>query len=358
MQKVKVSAMGTKYDIFIDEGIIKNADRYLKEFSGRKAAVVSDATVADLYFDRFAAALRQADMNVTLITVLPGEASKSQKELFNIYSHLTQAGITRADCIVALGGGVIGDMAGFAAATYLRGVDLIQVPTTLLAQVDSSVGGKTAINLPEGKNLVGAFCQPRLVLADTHTLTTLSKREVAAGLAEVIKYGVIIDEELFCELEKADGLDSIKNDFSEIVAKCCRHKAMYVKKDPLDKGCRMELNFGHTLGHAIENAAEYGNILHGEGVAIGMAAAAKLGERMGITQKGTARRIKDLLHRMGLEDRLPRGLDKGKLTSMQQDKKGFGKDIYIVLLEKIGKAHLHRMKKEEAMQALLDEALV
>jgi len=262
--RVTVEAAGSRYDIIVEDGAIMNADRYLSGFAGRRAALM--------------AALKRAGVMAGAVIIEPGEESKGHGTLLSLYSRFIRMGLTRADCVFALGGGVVGDLAGYAAATYLRGVDVVQVPTTLLAQVDSSVGGKVAVNLPEGKNLVGVFAQPKLVLCDTGALKTLSAREFGAGLGEVVKYGCIFDAKLFESLESAGSRAALHDEMPGIVSRCCAIKADYVRRDTFDNGARKELNFGHTLGHALEQALGYGTLLHGEAVCVGMVEAGGYGE--------------------------------------------------------------------------------
>ncbi len=276
------------------------------------------------------------------MTLPAGEATKSHKMLMHVYEKLSSSGINRSGGIVALGGGVIGDLAGYAAATYIRGINFVQIPTTLLAQVDSSVGGKTGIDLPFAKNIVGAFHQPQLVLADTSTLKTLSERQYNAGMAEVIKYAAIADENL-----------NINGEIADVVYRCCELKASYVAKDPFDTGVRMELNFGHTLGHAIETVSDF-EVLHGEGVAIGMAVFSKLGENMGVTEQGTHDKIVALLQNAHLPFK-PDNYDKSALFgAMSKDKKSFGREITVVLPEKFGRATLRKIKFGEMTRLLGD----
>lgn len=345
--RVTVEAAGSRYDIIVEDGAIMNADRYLSGFAGRRAAVVTDENVAPLYADALMGALKRAGLTAGAVVIEPGEESKGHGTLLSLYSRFIRMGLTRADCVFALGGGVVGDLAGYAAATYLRGVDVVQVPTTLLAQVDSSVGGKVAVNLPEGKNLVGVFAQPKLVLCDTGALKTLSAREFGAGLGEVVKYGCIFDAELFESLESAGSRDALHAEMPGIVSRCCAIKADYVRRDTFDNDARKELNFGHTLGHALEQALGYGTLLHGEAVCVGMVEAARWGERLGVTPAGTASRIRRLLEALDLPIAASAAELRPVTEAMLVDKKGVGGYIDLVLLTDIGKACLHRMPKDE-----------
>jgi 3-dehydroquinate synthase len=300
MKTVRVDLHERGYDIRIGNGVEPGAS--LAGEPSRRALVVSDAVVDPLYGDRCERALRTLGHVVTRVVVPAGEETKSLDRLGELYAAAAAAGLDRRSVIVALGGGVVGDLAGFAAATYMRGVRFIQAPTSLLAMVDSSVGGKTGINLPQGKNLVGAFHQPIEVAIDLNTLATLPEVEYRAGLAEVVKYGVIWDATLFDRLE-ADADRLAARDaaaLTAVVARCCEIKAEVVAMDERESGVRAILNFGHTLGHALETADGYGVWLHGEAVAVGMAYAAELSVRLRSFPEGTRDRLVDLLRRWGL----------------------------------------------------------
>lgn len=342
--RLTVKAQGVQYDVIAGKGIIGQAANYLQEHSRKKAVVISDTNVAPLYMEILQGQLEKLNITVIQVIVPGGEASKSHEVLVQLYRRMAQEHITRNDIVIALGGGVIGDLAGYAAATFLRGVPMVQVPTTLLAQVDSSVGGKVAVNLPEGKNLVGSFMQPVFVLADTQTLQTLPERQLLSGVAEVVKYGCIYDISLLDYLiEENLSAERLAN----VVLTCCQIKAAYVEEDPFDKGIRMQLNFGHTLGHAIETVGGYGRYLHGEGVAVGMVAAARWGEELKVTPQGTGQRITDILKSLGLPVRSP-VRDLAALEDvMLNDKKSQNDQIHIVLLERLGKACTMRISKKE-----------
>lgn len=327
----------SRYDIHISHGLLGACAPLLSMCTGRRAMIVTDENVAPLYAGALRGALLTAGAQV-YTTVLPaGETTKCPEQLSRLYDALLDAHITRADFVFALGGGVIGDLAGYAACTYLRGVRFIQVPTTLLAQVDSSVGGKVAVNHPRGKNLLGAFYQPELVLVDGDTLGTLDARQLGAGLGEVIKYGCIADSALFEQLEAIGSRAALAPHLDGIIARCCAIKARYVAEDPHDHGVRMQLNFGHTLAHALENAMGYGTLLHGEAVCIGMAAAAGWGEALGVTPAGTRARIERLLRAYDLPFERPQGLSPAALAeTMALDKKAAGSRVTAVLLTGIG----------------------
>ena len=316
---------------------------------GKRVIVVTDENVAVLYLEKAVQSLRRSGFTVASCTVPAGETSKSQEMLFLLYAQFHAAGITRSDLVVALGGGVVGDLTGFAAATYMRGCPLMQVPTTLLAQVDSSIGGKTGIDLPFGKNLAGAFYQPKAVLIDPSVLSTLSRDRMSEGMAEVIKYGCIRDEMLFESIEKGTF------DLEWILERCIRIKTTVVQNDEFDTGERMLLNFGHTLGHAIEKATGFTQISHGEAVAIGMVYASLMGENAGITAPGTTERIRTVLARRNLPVSTDLGTDE-LFDAMLSDKKKLSGKIYFVFLKKIGEAAAYPLTPEE-MKKRLSKAL-
>lgn len=327
----------SRYDIHIGRGLLKSCAPHFAAYRGKKAAVVADSNTAPLYSYALLEQLHKAGVEASVIILPAGESTKCPEQLAVIYDALLDAHITRSDLVIALGGGVVGDITGYAAATYMRGVHFIQVPTTLLAQVDSSVGGKVAVNHPRGKNLLGAFYQPELVLIDCDTLLTLDERQFGAGLGEVIKYGCICDRELFERIEALGSREALMPALDEIIARCCALKADYVRRDPHDHGVRMQLNFGHTLAHALENVSGYGTLLHGEAVAIGMAAAAHWGEMLDITPAGTESRIRAILRAYRLMTDPPEGLDADTLArSMALDKKAEGKTVRAVILTEIG----------------------
>ena len=339
MPIVTVSAPGqeSRYDIHIGHGLLAAAAPLFAPYRGRRAMIVADEHTAPLYAGVLLAQLEAAGVSAGLTTLPAGETTKCPEQLSRLYDAFLDAHLTRADLVIALGGGVIGDITGYAACTYLRGVHFVQVPTTLLAQVDSSVGGKVAINHPRGKNLLGAFYQPELVLVDCDTLKTLDARQVGAGLGEVIKYGCIYDRALFERLESLGTRERLMPVLDEVIARCCAIKAEYVRLDPHDHGVRMQLNFGHTLAHALENAMGYGTLLHGEAVSIGMVAAARWGETLGITPAGTAERIRAVLEGYELMTEVPAGLSAQALAAtMALDKKAEGSTVRTVLLTEIG----------------------
>lgn len=319
--------------------------------SSAKIAVLSDKNVWALHGKALAAQLAAAGHSRPCVITLPaGEGSKSLEWLAIVYSKLARQHFGRGDLLLAFGGGVIGDLGGFAAATYMRGMRYIQLPTTLLAQVDSSVGGKTAVNIQEGKNLVGAFYQPSAVLMDTDLLATLPPREWGSGLAEMIKYGAILSRRLFEELrdwEKGD-LPALE----EMICSCCRIKSQIVEQDEHDRGQRMLLNFGHTFGHAIEALGHFAKHTHGEAVAIGMVLAARFGEELGITQSGTAQELVQTLQAKALDTVCPYPLTE-LLLLMRGDKKSEGDVVSLILLRQIGEAVIHKISYDE-LQARLE----
>jgi 3-dehydroquinate synthase len=356
MQTLTVNLGDRSYPIFVGPGLLPRAGEFLKQAGVRgKVAVVTNPTVAQLYLDALCEALTSTGFQATPILVPDGEAHKDLKSLASIYDRLIDDRLERSACIVALGGGVIGDLAGFAAATYLRGVPYVQVPTTLLAQVDSSVGGKTGVNHQDGKNLIGAFYQPRLVLIDVEVLQSLPRRELIAGLAEVIKYGIIEDPALFRLLEQEHrrlvGLD--QELLMQVIATCCAIKARVVEKDEREDEYRAVLNFGHTIGHALEAATGYSRFLHGEAVGIGMAKASAISAQQGFCDQSSLRRIHDLIEKVGLPLEIPPEVSVDSLIQgMELDKKSAGGKIKFVVCAGIGKTRFHSLTPAEILSAL------
>ena len=349
MRTIKVKLGERSYQIIIKNGLINEIGPRMKEMglSGR-AAVVTNPVVDKFYGRAVVSGLMAAGFDTVVITVPDGEEFKTLNEVSAIYDRLIGHGMERLSPVVALGGGVIGDMAGFAAATYLRGVPLIQVPTTLLSQVDSSVGGKTAVNLPAGKNLIGAFYQPKAVFIDPDTLKTLEERDIRAGLAEAVKYGVIRDKEFFEFLEANSGaLFKFGIELTRTIETSCKVKAGVVAEDETEKGLRGILNFGHTFGHAIEKAAGYGALRHGEAVAIGMALAARLSVRLGHCEKGLDERVCALLTSLGLPVSLPETAADALIAAMRHDKKVAGGAMRFVLVKELGKVLIQAVKEED-----------
>lgn len=347
MKTLRVNIPQREYDILIGKGIMSDMGKLLGGvYSGKRIIVVTDDNVGPLYAEKVKVALKESGYEAKFITVAAGEASKSIAVLESVYSGLLEFGITRTDLVVALGGGVVGDLTGFAAATLLRGIPFVQIPTTLLAQVDSSVGGKVAVNLAQGKNLAGAFYQPKMVIIDTDCLLTLTDEIFADGMAEVIKYAAIEDAELFEVLECTDGREELFEKIQDIVYTCCDIKRRIVEADERDLGGRMVLNFGHTFGHAIEKKYNYSKYTHGMAVAAGMVMATQWGESRGITECGTRHRIEEILKKYSLP--IDAGLEHEELrTAVCVDKKGSGDKINIILLEEIGKALIKEINKAE-----------
>ncbi len=347
MQTLRVNIPNREYDIKIENGLIDRCgEEFLKLFKPCSIAVISDSNVAPLYSERLINSLSSYGFNPFLVTVPAGESSKSIEMLEFLYGELLKNGITRSDLIVALGGGVVGDLTGFCASTLLRGIPFVQIPTTLLAQVDSSVGGKVAVNLPFGKNLIGNFYQPKLVLIDPDCLSTLTNRVFCDGMAEVIKYGVILDDKLFEALENASSREAIMKIAVSVIYRCCELKKLVVEADELDLGGRMILNFGHTFGHAIEKKYNFKDYTHGEAVAAGMVMATKYGERNGITSVGTADRIIKLITAFNLPEQVE--IDEKSLKdAISVDKKGKGKLVSLIIPEKIGRVIIKDTEKDD-----------
>ncbi len=342
MQTLGLKLGERAYPIHIGAGALDQPELYAPHVRGRQAAVVTNPAVAAHYYARLQAVLEAADARVTRILIEDGEQAKAWATLDHVIDALLEARCGRDSVVVALGGGVVGDLAGFAAAIYQRGVSFIQVPTTLLAQVDSSVGGKTAINHARGKNMVGAFHQPLAVIADVATLDTLPERELRAGLAEVIKHGFILDPEFVAWLE--ENIERLlardRAALEHAVHRSCELKAQVVAADERESGLRAILNFGHTFGHAIEAGVGYGEWLHGEAVAAGMVMAAELSARAGTLRRDDAGRVKALIRRAGLPVSGPALAIDRYLELMQVDKKAAAGKIRFVLLDGIGRATL------------------
>jgi len=319
-------------------------------------AVVTDATVAKLYAAPVEDALRKSGFAPTVISVPAGEASKSLATLELLYDRMTAAALDRGSAVFALGGGVVGDLAGFAAATFLRGVPLVEVPTTVVAQVDSALGGKTAINHRHAKNLIGAFYQPRLILADVATLATLPDREFREGLAEVIKYGAIMDAPMIVDLERdLDPIIARRPDLLEqVVARSLAHKAAIVGADERESGLRKTLNFGHTVGHAIEASAGYGSYFHGEAVAIGMVAAARMSSKYAGFSADEAARLQRLIERAGLPTAMPaRWHNDDFLRALGLDKKRAAGGVEFVLLDRLGHSLTKSLSLDDIVSSLV-----
>lgn len=339
---INVNLPQQSYEIAIAPGNLNKLGEYMTNLNlGKKALVVSNPTLFKHYGEKVIASLESGGFEVTSCTLPPGERYKTLGSVQKIYDTALENRIERSSTMVALGGGVIGDMTGFAAATWLRGINFVQVPTTLLAMVDAAIGGKTGVNHPQGKNLIGAFHQPRLVLIDPEVLKTLPVREFRAGMAEVIKYGVIWDAELFSEMEQSKRLDQMRYIKPELIdsilIRSCQAKADVVSKDEKEAGLRAILNYGHTIGHAVESLTGYRVVNHGEAVAIGMVAAGQIAMELGMWQKEETERQDALIQKAGLPTRLPSGLDiEAVIESLQLDKKVKAGKVRFILPTQIG----------------------
>jgi 3-dehydroquinate synthase len=355
VQTLQVDVGHSRYPIAIGPGLLADGELLETYIHGRDLLIVTNSMVARLYLAKLSAGL--AGRRVAECILPDGEQHKTLQTAGWVFDALVAKKMNRDATVVALGGGVVGDVAGFAAASYQRGIGYVQIPTTLLAQVDSSVGGKTGVNHPGGKNLIGAFYQPQSVIADIDTLTTLPDRELRAGLAEVIKYGCVWDPLLFDWLDKhilkllARDVDAL----TYAIARSCEIKATVVAKDEREQNLRAILNFGHTFGHAIEAATGYETYLHGEAVSLGMLMAANLSHRLGLIESDTYERVRDILTRAGLPTEAPRIGAAKALELMHMDKKVLAGAVRLVLLEKIGRAILTADYPQGALDATLEE---
>ena len=359
MRIVKVPLGSRTYSIWIGRDLLRRlGPECARQKLGRRCAVISDEHVAPLYGKLALAGLLSSGFEPVLITVPAGERAKSLKTVQSCYDQLAEHRLERKSFVVALGGGVVGDLAGFVAATFLRGVPFVQVPTTLLAQVDSSVGGKVGVNLKAGKNLVGAFYQPRFVLCELQALESLPMREFRAGLAEVIKYGIIYDARLFRLLEKeiAPLLEREPRLLERVIARCCAIKADVVGQDETESGLRAILNFGHTIGHALEVISGYGEFLHGEAISLGQVAAAELSAKVLGFPRSEADRVRNLLDKAGLPTSLkltPARIQKLG-SAMRLDKKVSEGVVKFVLARRLGQVEFgHAIPMQEVEQALI-----
>lgn len=344
--ELKVDLKDRSYPIIIEKGLINRVSEEIRKvYKGKKIFIITDDNVNKYYGGKISEELKKNDFEVKLLALKPGEETKNFNTLPIVYNELLDFNLTRSDLIIALGGGVIGDLAGFVASTYLRGVDFVQIPTSLLAQVDSSVGGKVAVDLDRGKNLVGSFYHPKCVLIDPEVLNTLDNRFFIDGMAEVIKYGCIKDKQFFDYLEKMENNQRLINNMEVVIHKCCDIKRQVVENDEKDKGERMLLNFGHTLGHAIEQYYNYTKYSHGEGVAIGMYEISKISEEKGLTKKGTSQRIKDILVKYNLPYELDVNIEE-TLEAINLDKKKLGNDLNVIILKEIGNSEIYKTTAE------------
>lgn len=349
MKIINVKHQNGNYNIYIKKNIISEIEDYLKNnFSDKKITVITDDNLEKIYGGIINKTLKENEFKYHIIKIVPGEESKSLDTLKYIYKELSDFKMTREDLIITFGGGVTGDTGGFAAATYLRGVQYIEVPASLLAQVDSSIGGKVAIDMPWGKNLAGSFYNPIAVFIDPELLCTLKKRYLHDGLAEVIKYGCIKDKSIIEKLLVFKDDKELLEGIEDIIYTCCSIKKNIVEADEKDFGERMLLNFGHTLGHAVERCFEYKKYTHGEAVGIGMVNITIKSEKMGITQEGTSDAIKKVLEKYELPYEMPCIDKKVMLDAVALDKKNSGKGIRLILLKKLGEAFIKKCSMHDA----------
>lgn len=348
MKIIQINLKDNSYTIYIQRNILGMIGDYLKEnYKDKKIAIITDGNLEKLYGESLNKALKDKGFITKTIVVKPGEESKSIDTLKVLYSELVEFKLDRSDLIITFGGGVVGDLGGFAASTYMRGVPYIQVPTSLLAQVDSSVGGKVAVDLPQGKNLVGSFYHPKAVFIDPEFLKTLSKRFFHDGIAEVIKYGCIKDESIIDELMNSINEEDLLDNIESLIYKCCNIKRSVVEVDEKDFGERMLLNFGHTLGHVVEKYFNYTEYTHGEGVAIGMAEITRKSEKLHITEEGASKRIEDVLKKYKLPYEVPSMDREEALKTILLDKKSSGENINLILIKKIGEGIIKKVSFNE-----------
>lgn len=346
---VSVPIPGQSYDIVIERGGLNQVGDWLRTLWGdKKVAIISDNRVAKLYASIVEKSLEKAGFQVVRFEFLQGEASKNLTTVSKVYDFLATQGMTRSDGIVALGGGVVGDLAGFAASTYMRGISFVQIPTSLTAQVDSSIGGKTGVNTALAKNMVGTFAQPDGVFIDPEVLSTLGHRELIEGMGEVIKYGLIQDTELWEELEAMDGsVESILEHAESIISHSCLVKRDHVVADELDNGIRLYLNFGHTIGHAIEATAGYGQVMHGEAVSMGMVQLSRVAEEKGLMPKGITQKIEEMCRKFGLPVTYENWDKEALYQALTHDKKARGTNLKLVIVPELGKAAIHQIPLQE-----------
>jgi 3-dehydroquinate synthase len=356
MEKVDVKLGKRTYIIRIGSGILDHIGEHLKLLNlGTRMAVITNSVVRPLYGERVRTALERSGFQVRLVEIPDGEVHKSLATVSRLYDDLVDLQLDRTSTVLALGGGVVGDVAGFVAATYMRGIHFVNIPTTLLAQVDSAIGGKTGVDHPRGKNLIGAFYQPREVFCDLKVLQTLPEQEVRAGMAEVVKYGIIVDANFFSFVEShvAEILRQEPAVMEEVVRSSCEAKAKVVEQDERESGLRAILNYGHTLGHAIESLTGYSRFIHGEAVAMGMVAAARIAREMGLCEGEVVERLEVLLRRIGLPVRIE-GIDpEAVLQILSHDKKVRDGKVRFVLPDRIGKVTLREDVPPELIRSAL-----
>ncbi|WP_161980016.1 3-dehydroquinate synthase [Streptococcus sp. S784/96/1] len=352
--KLHVDLATNPYDIMIERGSLTSVGDWARSILNcQKIAIITDDHVASLYAETVQQSLETAGFEVFVFEFLEGEASKNLTTVNNAYDFLLENGLTRGDGIVALGGGVVGDLAGFVASTYMRGIPFLQIPTSLTAQVDSSIGGKTGVNTPRAKNSVGTFAQPKGVFIDPDVLKTLGKRELIEGMGEVIKYGLIDDVDLWELLETLDGSpESILEHAEDIIYHSCNVKRKIVVEDEFEGGIRMYLNFGHTIGHAIEQTAGYGKVMHGEAVAIGMVQISRVAEKRGLMPAGMTDKIISMCAKFGLPTDHKPWLVNDLYAALTHDKKASGNTIKTVIVPKLGSAAINQIPLEEMKEYL------
>lgn len=351
MKSLLVKLSEKNYHVYIENDLLDHIGSEIKKiYRGRKIAIITDENVNNFYGERIKNSLEKSNYLVHTIVVEPGEKSKSINTLAEVFSKLLDFGITKSDLIIAFGGGVTGDLGGFAASTLLRGIPLIQVPTSLLAQVDSSIGGKVAIDMPKGKNLIGSFYHPEAVFIDPLLLKTLDRRFLYDGMAEVIKYGCIKNRDLFDKLMNIGSEKELFYNIEEIIYSCCRIKRDIVERDEKDLGERMILNFGHTIGHAIEKCFDFTRYTHGEAVAIGMHTIIRKSEEDKMTPPGMAEAIRKILRKYNLPFELPQIKKEEIIKAINLDKKSRGEYIDIILLKDIGEGIIKSINKEEIVR--------
>lgn len=355
-KEIQVGLGERSYPIIIEKGLLNQTGQHIKGLNiAKRYAVISDEHVAELYGQQLMTSLSEAGVDAEIITFPRGEESKNLETISTLSRTLAQKGFDRKDGLIALGGGVTGDITGFVASIYMRGIPFIQIPTTLLAQVDSSVGGKTGVDIPEGKNLVGTFYQPKAVFIDTDVLQTLDKDELLGGLAEVIKYGIIADADFFNFLDsKREQILALELEaITETIARCCEIKAWVVEQDEKEGDLRRILNYGHTIGHAIEAASGY-KLIHGLAIAMGMCLAAKLAVLSGHLQNTEAEQIIQLIYDYGMETTIPKGMNHEEIKGyFKTDKKTIGGRVFFVLPTTIGKVIVTDEVNEEDIDAAL-----
>jgi 3-dehydroquinate synthase len=348
MRVINARLSNVSYDIYVQKGLFNSIGSLIAAwYKGDSITVVTDSNVDQFYGSTLETILTSAGYKMHKIVIAPGEQSKSMINLNYVYNKLSEGEINRGNLIMAFGGGVVGDLTGFAAATYMRGIPFIHVPTTLISQLDSSLGGKTAINLKVGKNLAGCFYHPKAVYIDPSLLETLPQRVYIDGLAEAVKYGAINDANLFNEMLNANSLESIKNNIEDIIYRCCSIKNIFVQKDEMDRGERHMLNFGHTIGHALESYYDYQKYTHGEAVSLGMLQITKKSEELKLTERGSFNTLRSLLEICKLPTDIPQIDTKDLIRIINHDKKSYENHIKLILLRSVGNSYIHQIPKED-----------